>query len=496
MLCCISKRGMKKAIRASNIWSPAIKCGAKRIFPGHSLTALAITVVVFLGGRPEELSAAEKSSMALTNAQSILSRPLSLAEAVDLALQQNPAVLRGRKDIEATEGVILQTRAIALPKVRLSGNYSALEDSDVDRPPASIPGFSFGTDQSWATQIKVVQSIFEGGRMASAFRVSKLSRERALLNFQTTVAATVLDVQTAYYDVQLNARQIGVQEASLELLNRELADTTRRFDAGTVPRFNVLRAEVEVANAKPKLIRAKNAFRISKNNLVNLLGIDLPESASEDIPLNLTDPLEAVPYNADLSHSLTIARQRRTELEALKKAQALRREDVVSARAGYQPSLQAFAGYDAHSSLFGPDLTDEVHGWIAGVQLSWDIFDGQRTRGKVREASALYERAGIEFDEAARNIELEVRRAFSSFIEARELLASQAKVLEQAEEALRLATARNEAGSGTQLDVLSAQTALTEARTTQIQALHDYAVSRARLERAIGANLPTKASQP
>ena len=87
-----------------------------------------------------------------------------------------------------------------------------------------------------------------------------------------------------------------------------------------------------------------------------------------------------------------------------------------------------------------------------------------------------------------RQVELEVRTAYSNFIEAEELLRSQEKVLQQAEEALRLARARSEAGSGTQLDVLGAQTSLTEARTTQIQALHNYSVARARLERAVGAH--------
>ena len=173
---------------------------------------------------------------------------------------------------------------------------------------------------------------------------------------------------------------------------------------------------------------------------------------------------------------------------ALHKAQALRKEDIVNARAGYKPSVQAFAGYDARSSLFGPSLTDEVHGWITGVQVNWDIFDGLRTQGKVKETTALYERAGVELQDTERRIELEVRTAFSNFIESRELLESQKKVVEQAEEALRLATARSEAGTSIQLDVLSAQTALTEARTTQIQALHDYSVARARFERAVGTN--------
>ena len=106
------------------------------------------------------------------------------------------------------------------------------------------------------------------------------------------------------------------------------------------------------------------------------------------------------------------------------------------------------------------------------------------------EARALYERAGVELDDAGRRIELEVRTAYSNFIEADEVLKSQEKVLEEAEEALRLSRARSEAGTGTQLDVLSAQTALTEARTTQILALHGFSVARARLERAIGINIP------
>jgi outer membrane protein len=93
---------------------------------------------------------------------------------------------------------------------------------------------------------------------------------------------------------------------------------------------------------------------------------------------------------------------------------------------------------------------------------------------------------------ASAGVELEVRTAYSNFMEAREVLETEKKVVEQGEEALRLARARNEAGTGTQLDVLSAQTALTDARTTQIQALHDYEAARARLERAIGENVPNE----
>ena len=417
-------------------------------------------------------------------------QPISLAEAVDLALRQNPSIRRAQKDLEASQGVVIQTRAIAVPKVRITGNYAAMEKGDVDRIVST--NFTFGTDETWQTQIRLVQSLYEGGKIASALRTAKLTKEQAMLNYQTAVADTVLDVQIGYFDVLLAEQQIVVQEASVELLGRELADTNRRFDAGTVPRFNVLRAEVELANAQPKLIRARNAFRISKNNLANLLGFNVPREIFEDIPLKLSGKLEAEPYALDLPHAIASALERRTELGSLRKAELLRKEDVLNAKAGFKPSLQAYAGYDAHNSILRNDLTAELHGWIAGVQLNWDLFDGGLAYGKVKQARALQEKAEVDLEDAGRRIELDVRTAFSNFKEADEVLKSQEKVVEEGEEALSLAKVRNEAGTATQLDVLSAQTALTEARTTQIQALHDYAVARARLERAVGANLSGK----
>ncbi len=425
-----------------------------------------------------------------TNSANFVTSPLSLADAINIALQRNPAVLRAQKDLQATAGIAIQTRAIALPSLGIAGSYSAAQRTDVDI--IETPGFTFGTAQNWSTQIKLVQSVYQGGRMLSALRAARLAKQQAVLNYQTVLADTVLNVQVAYDDVLLAAQQIVVQEASVELLTRELADTQRRYDAGTVPRFNVLRAEVEVANARPRLIRARNDLRIGKNNLANLLGFTVPRESFEDIPLTLSGKLEAEPYAMDLQRSLSEALARRTELSALEKARALRREDIVNAKAAYKPVLQGYFGYDAHNSILSSNLTQELHGWIGGAQVSWNLFDGLRTQGRIREARANFDRAEVDLEDAERRIELEVRTAYSNFIEAREVLESQKKVVEEADEALRLARARSEAGTGTQLDVLSAQTALTEARTTQIQALHDYATARARLQRATGGNVPNE----
>jgi len=432
-----------------------------------------------------------------TNAVGSLDRPLSLAEALDVALQQNPGVLKSRKDLEAAQGIVVQTRAIALPKVRVSGGYSITEEDAVDRltiplPPGLLGGFT-GIDpgnQHWNADIRLVQSIYEGGRLTSSLRSARLTREQALAQHQAVVADTATEVRIAYYDVLVAAQQIVVNEASVQLLTRELEDTERRFAAGTVPSFNVLRAKVEVGNARPRLIRARNTHRIAKSNLTALLGCRVPPSVGEDIPLQLTGTLAVDKFEIELGAALAQAIEHRPELIALRKAEALRQEGIVVARAGYLPSAQVYGGYGSHNSSFSTDLGRDISGWQAGVQFSWDLFDGGLARGKVSQARALRERSQIEVDDAVRRIELEVRTAYSSLIEAWEVFESQKQVQEQANEAVRLSQARAEAGTGTQLDVLSAQTALTEARTTQVQAEHQYAVARTRLERAIGAFTP------
>lgn len=444
-----------------------------------------LALVCFIAGSrlPAQNAAAD------TNAPAWVTRPLSLVDCLNLALSQNATILKAKSDLQANYGIVIQTRAVALPQVIASGQYKRTERSAIENFP--VPGIPQLPDQNWNAGVQIVQSIYEGGRMAAALRAARLTKEQSLLQYQTVVEDTLLNTRLAYYDVLLAAQQIVVHEASVELLSKELQDQQSRFNAGTVPHFNVLRAEVAVANERPALIQARNNYRITKNNLANLLGYNLPHDIWEDIPLNLSDKLEARPYQIDLPQAIERALANRTELAALRKAEALQRENVVSAKSGYKPTVQVFAGYDWYNAQFTPpvELNHDLHGWNAGAQLSWDIFDGMLTRGKVVQARALYERSRTDVEDKGRQIELEVRTAYSQFIEAREVLDSQKTVQAEAEEALREAQARATAGTGTQLDVLDAQTSLTQARTTEILALHDYASARARLERAIGADM-------
>lgn len=430
------------------------------------------------------VAAAEQKDAALPG---WLTQPMSLGEAIRTALAQNGDILKSQHDLEAAHGVAIQTRAILLPKLRGASDYQHTEAVEKD-PGSSSQSFRPPKDQ-WSGSVRLVQSLYEGGRMVSAFRSARLVQEQAYQEYQTIIANTLLATRTAYYDVLLAEQEIIVRDAAVKLLAQELENTKRRFEAGAVPRFDVLRGEVAVANARPKLIRARNAWRTAKTKLASGLGYNIPASVREDLPLNLTTKLDPEPYDIALPLALAQAKERRSELGALRTEVDLQRERVVAAQSGYKPSLGVFASYGGHNTQFREEFYRDVAGPTAGVELRWDIFDGLATQGKVVEARARQSRSSVSLDDMTRRVEQEVRTAYSSFIEAREVLESQKKVAEQAEEAIRLAASRYDAGSSTQLDVLNAQTSLTEARTTQIEAARDYLVARARLERAMGLDV-------
>jgi outer membrane protein TolC len=202
-----------------------------------------------------------------------LSRPLAKVEALNLAVARNGAIRQARKDVEAAAGIAIQTRAILFPAVRVGAGYGVRQDSlieanrdrtlspvQVNLPAIPALGLTDSTlsvgggqsaklnNQSWDADIRIFQSIYEGGRMLSAARSARLIREQALLSFQSTVLDELLSVANAYDDVLRRAKHVEVREQQVKFLADYRDDTKARFDAGTVPEFDVIRQDVEVAN--------------------------------------------------------------------------------------------------------------------------------------------------------------------------------------------------------------------------------------------------------
>lgn len=406
---------------------------------------------------------------------------IDLRAAITYALDNNYAIQQARERIREQEGLIVEVRSRAIPNVALNSSYTKTDDSLVQGG-----GPVARSDQDWSIALEARQALYAGGGISAALDAQKITREAALLDLKATINDALLLVRTRYYDVLLAREQIGVQEQNVQLLKEQLQNAKNRFEAGTVSNFEVLRAEVELANAQPALISARNRQRTSIDQLRQAIGYSNTERENlRKIP-TFIGTLEFQPVAYDLQQSLDSARLNRPDLLRLEQVAKAREAGIKIEKSNYRPTLDLVGGYQVVKNSTSERFRDSLDGWVVGVQSSWAIFDGRATAGRVAQARSQLRQAELSVEERFLAVEVEVRNALSSLQEAGELAEAATKVVAQAEEALRLADARYGAGSATQLDVLQARVSLTQSRTNQLEANYRYNVALANVRRALG----------
>jgi outer membrane protein len=405
-----------------------------------------------------------------------LPSPLDLKGAIRYALDHNYSILQARETIRLQDGVIVQVKSQTIPNVSAQGEYQRNATSISQTFPAE--------DSFWSVELKATQTLYAGGGVKSAIKAARLTRDAASFDLQSAIDAALLDVRTKFYNVLLAREKIRVEEENVKLYQHQLDDTKNQFETGTVSNFEVLRAKVFLANAQPNLITARNSYRISIEQLRQSLG-SATSAQFPEVEGDLNFKVQAF----DQVSSIAAAHEYRPELQKFEKLESAGEESVTTARSAYYPNLQAFGGYEwdgfgYSNSGFGNSLT--ANGWLFGVQSTWSIFDGRATDGRVRQAKSQLEQARISKASEELEIDVEVRQALSSLQEAGELVTASSQTIDQAAEALRLADAKYHAGSATQLDVLTSQVALTQAKTDQLTANYNYLVALANVRKAIG----------
>jgi outer membrane protein TolC len=457
----------------------------------------------------------------------------TLEQAILTALQRNPDILRAEQEIKRTKGVIIEIRAQALPHITASGNYQWTDpnlqgaqilstttgtnptpgptpppgimapsgaasfidsaSSQVSVPqalaaPSPTPSITSTelSDISYTISVLGTQLVFNGTTWPS-IRGTFFQRDSAYFAFRNVLDLVISTVKTQFYQVVVNRDLIAVQEQSVHLLESQLKDQQNRFEAGTVPRFNVLQAEVALYNQIPLLITAQNNYRISKLTLAKTIGLNFEPQRGENPPLDVVGQMPYVPRTIVLADAIELGKQRRPFLKQAR-ANVLNQKEQVRATAGqWLPSITTTGGGEWISSPTNSSWHDISKGWTALVQGSMPIWDSGEIFGRVQQQRALLSEAKITYDDNVRQVELEIQQAYSNLQQNRELIQSQEKNVEQAEEALRLAKARLDAGAGTQLDVLNAQVQLLTAQSTRLQSLFGYNSSLAEFDRVTGA---------
>jgi outer membrane protein TolC len=413
-------------------------------------------------------------------------RPLTLEAAVSYALAHNPELRRLQQQVAEREGVIMEATARERPTVGATAGYGYTQARLFE----SLPGFPdmpLPDPNSWQVELSVRRLVYSGGGVEAEVRSAQERTEAARAAVTAGVNAVIYQVEENFLGVLLAREQIHVHEEALQVLQGENERAQVRRTAGAGADFEVLRAEVAIANARPALIRAQNAYRERQDHLRAALGADAGLSEA-DTDLDVRGNLVGPPLNLALPQAIAAARAHRPELQADVRLIAAAREDIKAAQAARKPQVNLVGGYQYRKASYAASLGDTLNGFTLGAQVDWAIFDGKAATARVRQATAREAQAVAAKDQLRLQIDLEVRDAHRALGESDQLLASAQKVIEQAAESLRLAQTRVAAGTATQLDVLTAQSALTEARSNLSQAQHDYALNAARLRRAMGTS--------
>src|SRR5512133_285190 len=448
----------------------------------------------------------------------------TLDQAILTALQQNPTLLNAEQEIKRTKGVIIQVRAQALPQVNANAEFEWIDPnlsgarifgtstttgtttggttpgtatgaaSVVDSPrsqvadPSPTPGVTATelSDVSYNISVLGRQLIFNGTTF-NQIRGTFFQRDSAYFAFRNTLDQLIATVKTQFYQIIVNRELVTVNEQSVHLLEAQLKDQQNRFEAGTVPRFNVLQADVQLHNQIPQLITAQNNLRISKLQLAKTLGLDFQRRRGESPPLEVIGDMPYIPRSIELVDAIELGKQRRAFLKQARANVLNQLQQVRTAAGQWLPNITTTGGGEWVSSPINSSWHDISKGWTALVQGSMPIWDSGAIAGQVIQQRALLSETKITYDDDVRQVELEIQQAYSNLQQNEELVKSQEKNVELADEALRLAKARLDAGAGVQLDVLNATVQLLTAQSTRLQALFGYNSSLAEFDRATGA---------
>ncbi len=414
---------------------------------------------------------------------------MTIDEAVQYALSRNPDVLTAIQNIQRASGNYINVRAGLLPRLNVQPAYTWLDPNiqNGQKPPgassAGIP--SVQVNQAWNINFQGTQLLYDGWKTPALTEAAKLSEQIAYFQLRQTLDKVVADVVRQFYQVVLNRALVIANEQQVALYKTQVTDQQSRYDAGTVPRFNVLQAQVQMANAMPPLIAAENNLRTSMFRLVQLIGMDYPNIQNVKIPFDVRGELGYYPRKIDENASIHTALQRNPQLKAQRSNILVTAKQVTAAISGWLPTINANGGYQIQSYKYDQSLSETIEGWFFGATGSWAIWDSLATYGAVKQAKATMQNAKIAYDNAVRGVVTEVQVAISNLQQAKETIESQKATVEQAAEALRLSRERLDAGAGVQLDVINAQVQLLQAQTSVLSALFQYISATAEYDRAL-----------
>jgi len=402
----------------------------------------------------------------------VVGRVLTVDECIAIALEAQPLIQATLYDYAAARARVREALAPLLPQ--LAGTASAIQSSSTSTSKGGTKTVSTSSlADTFLAQVQLSQLLFDFGKTLAATQATRKLAEVSAEGVELQRQLIALAVKEAYTNILLAQRLIRVQEQALERAELNLTSAKGFLDVGTQPLSTVVRAEVDVANAKVGLIDARNALRTARVALNTAMAIEA------STPTEIRDNLEYEPITLDREALRTEALRQSPEYRAAKLQSSAAEANVQVASRNFLPDVSGVGSYGGTR----PELNQT---WSLGLAFTWTIFDGGRLIAAHQEAKANLGAANARIKAAELALLQNLEQAEIAVEATQERIQAAQVLITSAQENFRLAQGRFDVGVGTILELTDAQLALTQAQNTEAQALADYRISLARLDRSVG----------
>jgi outer membrane protein len=428
---------------------------------------------------------------------------LTLEDSISTAMKNSLSVKSAEEKVKSTEQKVNEARATMMPSASITGSYTYLGKTDssqsqitsmlsslLSQLPINVPTSSMAIPKDiYSAGLAVQQPIFTWGKITNAYKQSKLALDAEKQAYENVKQQVTFDTTKAFYGVLLTDQLVRVTEMAVDQVQAHVKIAQDLVNAGMATDFDLLRAKVQFANIKSQLIKMQNMSRLAKDGFKNTIGISL------DADINLKGEFVYKPLELNLDNLLKTAMSNRPELKQLEIQEKVGEKIVSLAKAGNKPNLAFIYNYayksnaDGLGDVFSQDKYKWMPSWNMTFALSFPLFDGFATKARVKQANGAVNQIKIGKGQLINGITLEVRSAYLSFGEAKDLLNVQQETIQQAEESLRIANLRYKNGLITNVELTDTELALTQAQTNYSNALNDYIIALAKLEKATASKL-------
>jgi outer membrane protein len=416
-------------------------------------------------------------------------QPLTIEDAVRLALLRNPEILVVQAQLEELKGKITEVRSGAFPQIEMQGfglrlrDPSVLNTASFDLLPPEFRGALVPRPANlFDTGVTLRQPLYTAGKVGTAIKLAVESQREQEAALESARQRIVFKVFQAFQDLLLAQENLLVVRETVQQRQKHLEQARSRFNLGVATEVDVLRSEVNLANTRPEIIRAENRVRMARSALNSLIVEDL------DAPTPITGKLQyeiwTPPAGVELQRQ---AKESRPEIIVAQRQVDEARLALSLAHAENKLSvdMETSFGISARDvkNLYQSDYTR----WNVRVNFKLPVYDSGRKAGLIVQAQARMSGAQHALSQLLNNVNLEIKAAQDDLQSSAQSVEAARVNVSQAEKVLLMMQANYQYGAATTLDVVDAQTALTLARNSVLTATYEFQLAKARVRLASGS---------